>query len=148
MENQLALQTKNSIEEIPVATAQASSWLLANAIPKDVVHFVCLAIEELVSNCVKYGYDDALEHVIEIVIGFTGSHVAVSVIDDGHPFNPLDLPAPDVLAPVEDRPIGGLGIHLLRKMADHFEYERSNSKNKVTLVKNLSMSDSNERAFN
>jgi serine/threonine-protein kinase RsbW len=67
----------------------------------------------------------------------------VTVTDDGHPFNPLDLPEPDTSLPMEDRPIGGLGIHLLRKMSDRMEYERRDGKNQVTLRKSLGSQSSN-----
>jgi hypothetical protein len=55
------------------------------------------------------------------------------VTDDGRPFNPLELTPPDTNLPVEDRPIGGLGIHLLRKLSDRMEYARIEGKNRLTL---------------
>jgi anti-sigma regulatory factor (Ser/Thr protein kinase) len=59
------------------------------------------------------------------------------VTDDGHPFNPLELPEPNTHLPVEDRPIGGLGIHLLKKMSDRMAYARTDGKNRLTLRKSL-----------
>ena len=57
----------------------------------------------------------------------------VVVTDDGKPFNPLESPEPDTSLPVEERPIGGLGIYLLRKMFDQMDYARTDGKNRVTL---------------
>jgi serine/threonine-protein kinase RsbW len=51
--------------------------------------------------------------------------------DDGHPFNPLDHPEPDVHLPAEDRIPGGLGIHLVRKLADRMDYRRCAGRNRV-----------------
>jgi anti-sigma regulatory factor (Ser/Thr protein kinase) len=59
----------------------------------------------------------------------------IVVIDDGHEFNPLEFPEPDTNLPVEERPIGGLGIHLLRKMADRLEYRRIDGFNRLALLK-------------
>jgi len=61
----------------------------------------------------------------------------LTVTDDGHPFNPLEAPEPDTTLPVEERPIGGLGIYLLRKMFDRMDYTRTDGKNRVTLRKKL-----------
>jgi anti-sigma regulatory factor (Ser/Thr protein kinase) len=58
--------------------------------------------------------------------------------DDGLPFNPLTLPEPRIHVPIEERGIGGLGIHLLRKIADDLHYSRTDGKNRLTLRKSLS----------
>ena len=57
------------------------------------------------------------------------------VEDDGHPFNPLEQMEPDTNLPIEERPIGGLGLHLLRKLSDRMEYVWKNGRNRVTLQK-------------
>jgi anti-sigma regulatory factor (Ser/Thr protein kinase) len=59
------------------------------------------------------------------------------VTDDGNPFDPLTQLAPDTTLPVEDRPIGGLGLHLLRQMSDGFAYARIDGNNRVTMRKRL-----------
>jgi len=62
----------------------------------------------------------------------------VEVIDDGRAFNPLEVPAPDLSLAMRDRPIGGLGIHLLRELADEVKYERRDGTNRFLLTKRLS----------
>ena len=60
----------------------------------------------------------------------------IEISDDGQPFNPLkDAPKPDLEAALEDRPIGGLGIHLVLTMMDEMHYRRENERNHLTLVK-------------
>ena len=66
--------------------------------------------------------------------------LVAEVEDDGTPFNPLDVPAPDVTRPIEDRPIGGLGIHLTKKMVDGIDYSLRDGKNVLRLRKKLSES--------
>ena len=64
--------------------------------------------------------------------------LTIEIVDDGRPFDPLtDAPKPDVNAELEDRNIGGLGIHLVRKMMDDVRYRREEGKNHLTLVTSL-----------
>jgi anti-sigma regulatory factor (Ser/Thr protein kinase) len=135
MDGALSLRIKNLLEEIPPATELAAQWLVSRGVPEEETHFARLAIDEIVSNCVKYGYDDSSEHHIEIEIGFENGSLEIVITDDGHAFNPLDFPEPDTSLPVELRPIGGLGIHLLRKMADRLEYQRADGRNRLALLK-------------
>jgi len=75
---------------------------------------------------------------VAIELNLSAGELVLTVKDDGHPFNPLESAEPDTSLPVEDRTIGGLGIHLLRKMSDRMEYARVESKNQLTLHKSLS----------
>lgn len=129
------LRIPNRLEEIPSATELAAGWLLSRAAPESHIHFARLAIDEVVSNCVKYGYADSRVHHIAIEIAFQDGSLELVVIDDGQAFNPLEHPEPDTSLPVEERPIGGLGIHLLRKMADRLEYRRTEGHNRLALFK-------------
>lgn len=137
MDDQLTLRVKSAFAEIPAANEAASRWLADRNAPPAADYLANLAIEELVTNCIKYGYEDSAEHVIEIELKLSAGEMVLSVTDDGHPFNPLELPEPDTRLPVEDRPVGGLGIHLLRKMFDRMEYTRDGDKNRLILRKTL-----------
>lgn len=100
-------------------------------------YLALLAVEELVTNCIKYGYDDTFEHWIHIGIRLSGTELVVVIRDDGHPFDPRSLPEPDTDLPVEERPIGGLGIHLLRNLFDALDYSRVDGHNQVVLRKQV-----------
>ena len=72
---------------------------------------------------------------IEIVLTSEDHALTIEVLDDGHPFDPLqDSPNPDLTATIEGRPIGGLGIHLVRNLMDDLHYQRDAGKNRLTLV--------------
>ncbi len=104
--------------------------------PPDLVFQVDLVLEELIVNTVNYGYDDDARHGIEIALTSDADVFTVEIIDDGHAFNPLsDAPEPDLDAEIGDRPIGGLGIHLMRVMMDEVNYRREQDKNYLTLIK-------------
>jgi anti-sigma regulatory factor (Ser/Thr protein kinase) len=131
----LTLHVVSSFDAIPAASEKATAWLEAHGASPAVTFLANLAIEELVTNCIKYGYADTAEHVIDIELDVVDGQLVLRVIDDGEPFNPLEAPAPDTSLPPEDRPIGGLGLHLLRTMSDNMTYERRDGRNRLTLMK-------------
>jgi anti-sigma regulatory factor (Ser/Thr protein kinase) len=132
------LRVRSSVEAIGPASEQAETWLAGQGVSPDAAYLVSLAIEELVTNCIKYGYDDSQDHTVVIVISVEAGALRVEVIDDGRPFNPLDAPAPDLSLEMADRPVGGLGIHLLRELADEVAYERRDGTNHLKLTKRIS----------
>jgi len=100
-----------------------------------------LALDEVLTNVVSYGYDDDHEHEIVVRLGMPVRHgaeiIEVEVEDDGRPFNPLDTPPPDVHASVEQRHIGGLGIYLVRRVMDDLEYRRQQDRNVLVMRKTV-----------
>jgi len=137
MPDELTLQIKTTFDAVHSANEDASRWLAQREASADVQYLANLVIEELVTNCIKYGYEDTGEHVVEVRLKLSADELAVTVTDDGQPFNPLELPTPELQAPVENRPIGGLGIHLVRQMSDRMEYVRADGKNRVTVRKSI-----------
>jgi phosphoserine phosphatase RsbU/P len=96
-----------------------------------------LILDEIVSNVIKYGYDDGVEHHIHVDVAVDGDHVTIRVEDDGKPFNPLDAPHPKLDVPIEQRPIGGLGVFIVKTVADSVDYRRDGGRNVVTLRKRI-----------
>ena len=137
MSEPLKLRITNAVAAIGPASDAATAWLEANEIPPDAALLANLAIEELVTNCIKYGYADANEHLIDVDMRVSDGRLVVQVTDDGRAFNPMEAPAPDLSLPIEERPIGGLGLYLLRTLSDAMTYERRGHLNCVTLLKRL-----------
>jgi anti-sigma regulatory factor (Ser/Thr protein kinase) len=134
----MTLHVAGTMEAIRPATVQAEAWLAEHRVSFEAMYLVSLAIEELVTNCIKYGYRDSKDHTIDFVLSVDGGTLTMDIIDDGNPFNPLEAPQPDLSLPIESRPIGGLGLHLLRELADDARYERRDSTNRLTLTKRMS----------
>ena len=109
----------------------SGDWELSD----DVAFNVSLLLDEFVSNVIKYGYSDTLEHQIDIHVELESGVLTIRIEDDGKPFNPLDAPLPDLDLPVEKRPIGGLGIFIARTMADSIGYSREAGRNVLTIRK-------------
>ena len=133
----LTLQVRNAIEAIAPASQTAEQWLKQQGMSPDAGFFVSLAFEELVSNCVRHGYDDEEEHIIDVVLTLSQQTLTILVVDDGRAFDASKAPPPDLSLDIEKRPVGGLGIHLLRELTDSMSYERRGGKNRLTLTKKL-----------
>lgn len=127
----------NHVDELPVLAekieALAESWELSMPLTMN----INLALEEAISNVIFYAFDDEKEHDIKIVLSLENKTLTIEIIDDGKPFDPTARKQPDVSLPAEDRPIGGLGIFLIRKMMDSVTYTRHNNLNTLTLLKNI-----------
>jgi sigma-B regulation protein RsbU (phosphoserine phosphatase) len=96
-----------------------------------------VVFDELLNNTISYGYQDEDEHEIELTVAVSGGRLYATISDDGKPFNPFDSGAPDTGLSVEDRPIGGLGVHLVLNVMDRVSYERRGANNVVLLEKQL-----------
>jgi anti-sigma regulatory factor (Ser/Thr protein kinase) len=134
----LTIEVRNSRDAIAPAAARAEAWLKRYDPGPWAMYLALLSIEELVTNCIRYGYDDAGEHTIAITLGIADHTLTITVIDDGHAFDPLTTADPDFTLTLEDRPLGGLGLYLLRNLADGMRYERHEGLNRLTLTKRLS----------
>lgn len=135
MSNPFELRIRNRAEDLSMAMETIPRWLESRDAFAGAEYLALLAVEELVTNCIKYAYDDTSEHWIRIGLDLSADAMAVSIQDDGHPFDPWSLPEPDTSLPIEDRPIGGLGIHLLRNLFDTLDYSRVDGHNLVVLWK-------------
>jgi anti-sigma regulatory factor (Ser/Thr protein kinase) len=101
-----------------------------------------VVLDELINNIINYAYADADAHQIAVSVRLDGDIVTIAVEDDGRPFNPLAEPPPDLDLPIEQRPIGGLGIFLVRALADSVEYSRAEGRNIVTARKTVTLEPS------
>jgi serine/threonine-protein kinase RsbW len=127
----------NHVEELPILAEKietlAENWELSMPLAMN----INLSLEEAVSNVIFYAYDDEKEHNITIALSLETKILTIKVIDDGKPFDPTARQQPDVSLPAEDRPIGGLGIFLIKKLMDEVIYTRDNNLNILTLIKNI-----------
>ncbi len=97
---------------------------------------ISLVLEEVFSNIVFYAFNDKNTHEIEIDISIEDKEVMIIVDDDGEEFNILEKPEPDDLQkPVEERNVGGLGIHFVKKLMDDIEYKRAGDRNILQMKK-------------
>ena len=104
-------------------------------LPQKCLHEINLGLDELFTNIVSYGFEGGSEHQIKFTIEKTEETLVVKVEDDGTPFNPLEAAAPGLSQDLDTIDIGGLGIHLVKKMMDDINYQRVEGRNKLILKK-------------
>ena len=98
-----------------------------------------LAVNEVFTNVVSYGFDDGRPHEIVVRLMTGADEVVVEIEDDGRPFDPSTAPAPKLDVPIEERQAGGLGLYLAKRVTDAMDYRRENGRNIVRLQKNLGL---------
>jgi anti-sigma regulatory factor (Ser/Thr protein kinase) len=106
-------------------------------IPGRTLYSVNLALDELVTNVILYGYDDPAGQQIQVKLEVSGSDLHAWLQDSGREFDPASIPTPSLDASLGDREVGGLGIHLVRSLMDRLEYKRDGAKNLLTLRKRI-----------
>ena len=126
-------QIPNRIEALADVAKEVFTWLADVPLSSRAKYSAGLAIEEVVTNIIKYGYDDDREHLVGIRVTVSRDHLSLIFEDDGHPFDPTQRPPPDIEKIVESQKAGGLGIELVRRMCDKMTYERQGSLNRLTL---------------
>ncbi len=124
----------NSLPELGRVTEEAVRFIEANGLRREAVYAANLAIEELGTNILKFGYDDTAAHEISLRMEILPERLVVVLEDDGREFNPLNVPAPEVSLPAEQRSVGGLGIFLVRKFSEEIRYERHDGRNRLTVA--------------
>ena len=130
-------ELKNYLSELKALHQHLNNWggdigLSANSILR-----INICLDELFTNIVSYGFDDDLEHIIIFKLSGDKNLVTINIEDNGIPFNPLEKIDPNFPDNVESANIGGLGIHIIRKLMDNVSYERKQGKNKLTMRKNI-----------
>jgi sigma-B regulation protein RsbU (phosphoserine phosphatase) len=96
-----------------------------------------LAIEEAVVNVMNYAYPEGTTGYVDIDAMANDERLRFVISDSGVPFDPTGKEEADTTLSAEERPIGGLGIYLVRQLMDGVNYERINGKNVLTLDKTL-----------
>ena len=129
------LQLTNRTHELEQLVHGLSDFCSQERVPDDILQTMRLALEEVVTNVIHHGCKPERRHTIDVRLSWDSGEFTAIVADDGRPFDPLAHPEPNTELAVEDRPIGGLGVHFVKTVMDHVEYARRDGKNIVTLSK-------------
>ena len=106
-------------------------------LPPGVVQAADLALEEQMTNILAYAYEDAASHEIRVRLGVENQWLQIEVEDDGRAYDPLSQPPVDTSVPLDEKPIGGLGIHLIRSVMDEVDYRREAGRNILRMRKKV-----------
>ncbi len=132
-----AITLRNDLAEIPRLAEFLSAFCAPLAPASKDLLALHLALEEAVTNVINHGYGDGQPHAFTVELAAADRRVTVIVTDDAPPYDPLARAEVDITLPIEDRPIGGLGVHLVKKLMDSAHYERRDGRNILTLVRTL-----------
>jgi anti-sigma regulatory factor (Ser/Thr protein kinase) len=131
------VRIENDLSDIAKVDEMLDEFAEQFGIPPAIAATFHVIFDDLLNNVISYGFNDGQRHFIDISLESTANSLIVSIADDGMPFNPLDETAPDTTLSIEDRQIGGLGIHLAIKLVDDVRYQRTADKNVLTLTKSF-----------
>lgn len=131
---------KHDLKELAQLAEDLENFGEQNDLHPGVVHCFNLCLDEVLTNIISYGYDDGPEHAAHLEMTIDGDVVTAVIRDEGKAFNPLEeAPAPDLEAELEDREIGGLGIHFCKQLMDSLDYKREGTWNIFTMSKSAQM---------
>lgn len=138
MSGSILITLHNDLSELTHLAEAIESFGEEMGLGMKLVYMLNLALDELVTNVVSYGYDDPTSQgAISLSLAVKDGRLTATLEDDGRPFNPLAQIPPDTDLPLEERQIGGLGVHFVRTMMDDVQYHRIDGRNRLTLVKTL-----------
>ncbi|WP_275741927.1 ATP-binding protein [Ramlibacter sp. H39-3-26] len=122
-----------TVAELPAFFERLEEWADGHGVPLPLASSFGLMLDELLTNVAMHGYAGN-GGPVEVRVRFDAPLSLQAVLRDrGVAFDPTALAAPDVEASLEDRGVGGLGVHFVRKLADRFVYRRDGDVNEVTL---------------
>jgi anti-sigma regulatory factor (Ser/Thr protein kinase) len=127
-----------AVQDSLVELAEAVEMLTeSEAWPAEVKFHVDLVLEEIAQNIISYGYPDGRSGQFDVTIQRQGDDLSIVIEDDGIPFDPFSLAEPDLDLSLDERSIGGLGVHFTRTLMDTHRYQRVGGRNRVELTKSL-----------
>lgn len=126
-------QVPNQMERAFAIVYEIQAWIDALPIPEDAKYFTYAALEEMISNRIKYGFNDTNERFIAVQITAGDTVICLELVDDGHEFDPTAHPSPDIAQNLDAGMAGGLGIELVRRVCTRMDYRREGGLNRVTL---------------
>jgi len=131
------VRIENDLSEIAKVDETLDDFAEQFGVPPAIAATFHIIFDDLLNNVISYGYNDEQRHFIDISLELTANSLIVSIADVGVPFNPLAETAPDTTLSIEDRQLGGLGVHIVVNMVDDVSYQRTADKNVLTLTKSF-----------
>lgn len=133
MSDRLELSVENTLDSVASAARAVSRFAEDAALSPRQAYQLDLVFEELMTNLVKYSYNDSARHQIEVVLEYQDEILTLTITHDGMDFNPWQMPDPDLAVPLEQRSEGGIGIYLVRRFSRSMDYKRRNSRSIITV---------------
>lgn len=130
----LSVTLRNQRSEIHRMFSLVEAFCRANRIGDDRLFDIRLVLDEAVINIIVHGYEDRLDHTINVSLVLDDPTLTIRIDDDAAAYNPLDAPPPRFDLPIEERRIGGLGVHIIKALARSVEYRRAGGRNHLMIT--------------
>jgi serine/threonine-protein kinase RsbW len=131
------LQLAATVENLPRFREYVETACTRDDIDAEASFALKLAVDEACSNIIEHGYGDSASGTIEVTFESSDETAQVTIVDTGRSFSPERAPRPDLEADWQERPIGGLGWHLIRSVMDEIRYHTEGPENRLTLIKRI-----------
>lgn len=135
--HQITLELLADMAGLEKADKALDELALAVQLPEQTLFQVRLVLEEVLMNVISYGAGDSAVPHVQLNMAQKDGTLSMEIADNGVAFDPLQLPAPDLDAEIDDRPIGGLGIFLVRELMDSVTYRRDGDWNRLVVTKTV-----------
>ena len=130
----ISIALKNNRHELVRLAEVVERFGAEQRLPDDTLTNVNLVLDEVVSNVIKYGRAGGAEGAITVSLALEDGLLTIDVSDDGIAFNPLEAKPPDLDLPIMERPVGGLGIHIVRALTETATYRRESDRNHLSMT--------------
>ena len=137
MAEELRVTIPARLSEVPELSSMVEAFGDANGLPDPKVFVINLALDELITNTVTHGLDEMAEAEIRITMRVVAGTLILVKEDNGQPFDPMEDTNADVTSSLEERAVGGLGLHLVKNFADRISYEFVEGRNRLTMEHDL-----------
>ena len=129
----------NDLSEIAVVRDALDRLGSEFDVPARALMHLQVALDEIVSNVVKYSWPDGAKHELLVRMTVSAGGMAVDIFDDGRPFDPREAPEPKALREGQRPRPGGVGIHMTKQLVDNLVYERIDGRNHTRFTKNCAL---------
>lgn len=136
-EQKFHIRLKNDVQQILLLTSFMEEVGETLGLDPTLMMSLNLALEEAATNVIMYAYPKGDDGWADVDVLATESDLTFTLSDKGKPFDPTAAPEADITLSVEDRPIGGLGIFLVRNIMDKVTYQYKDGKNILTMLKKI-----------
>lgn len=133
--NKYSFKLKSDLSDLKTLCQNLNHFGQGYGLSETFMSEINICLDELFTNIVLYGFKDDLEHIIRFRINLNANALILNIEDNGIPFNPLIKKDSELPADINKANIGGLGIHIVKKLVDDIWYERKRGKNRLTLKK-------------
>jgi serine phosphatase RsbU (regulator of sigma subunit)/anti-sigma regulatory factor (Ser/Thr protein kinase) len=131
------LQLKNKLTEIDRALQSFTDFCKRAHLTEDIQNSVSIVLDDLLNNIINYAFEDSEEREIEVSFSADKQRMIIDVVDDGVEFDPFIKDEPDIESDIDERGLGGLGIHMIKSIMDDYFYRRIKGRNHITLMQRM-----------